>query len=314
MKYLLTLCIIVVATVIQQCTTQGKYSNKIDVYQSSSMMNNNCLISIRTDVLAYPIVSCIFFMIIYDEIYNYSNIIRNTKEYVSSRIEVNLAISPIVPPVITLSHVTNETYDILPPDINRASITVLSSNVTLQTNVPGKWQSPNDVNTTDNMLTFPVFSVNHDGLYRFYADMNGSEVLSIQIYISAIGELFSYYIIFGNIYYLSTNIVGSNFAELIPPDQYTLLLCNEILYANSTIVCATNDTSKQIQWSYKSTQKAEYTNIQNSSTWDVLTGISTLQVMTSQQGYYSCEVGDIVYTAAIFDPTSSIGMLQIILI
>ena len=97
-----------------------------------------------------------------------------------------------IAPVITLSHTTNETYDLVPPKINRASIKVLSQDVTLQTNIPGKWQDPNDVNTTDNMLTIAVFTVNHAGLYSFYA-INGSEVLSIII--SAIGEEISYYFI-----------------------------------------------------------------------------------------------------------------------
>ena len=143
-------------------------------------------------MFVYPIVFYKFSIIIDVEIRIYSKLFVIQK-YENSRIETNFPISPIVPLVITLSHVTNETYDILPPDINRASITVLSTNVTLQTNIPGKWQSPNDVNTTDNILTFSAFTVNHAGLYRFYADKNGSEVLSIQIYISAIGELFSYH-------------------------------------------------------------------------------------------------------------------------
>ena len=54
-------------------------------------------------------------------------------------------------------------------------------------------------------------------------------------------------------------------------------------------------------------QNTAETNIQNLSTWDASTGISTLQIMTSQQGYYSCEVGNVVYRAAIFDPMSTIG-------
>ena len=95
----------------------------------------------------------------------------------------------LIDPVITLSHTTNETFVLLPPDINRASITVLTQDVALQTNIPGRWQDPNDVNTTDNLLTFPVFTANHAGLYSFYTEVNGSGVLSIQMYISAIGEL-----------------------------------------------------------------------------------------------------------------------------
>ena len=54
-------------------------------------------------------------------------------------------------------------------------------------------------------------------------------------------------------------------------------------------------------------QNAIEINIQDSSTWDVLTGISTLQIMTSQQGYYSCRVGSVIYRAGIFDPMSTIG-------
>ena len=91
--------------------------------------------------------------------------------------------------VIRLSHPTDKTHMILPPDDNRATIGVLTQNVTLQTNnITGIWQRPDNTNTTNNKIEFPPFTANFAGLYRFYrTNQNGSFVLAIQIIISVSG-------------------------------------------------------------------------------------------------------------------------------
>ena len=93
--------------------------------------------------------------------------------------------------LIRLSHPTDKTYSVLPPDYNRASIGVLTQNVTLQTsNVTGIWQRPDNTNTTNNKIEFPPFSANFAGLYRLYiTNQDRSYALAIQIYISVSGIL-----------------------------------------------------------------------------------------------------------------------------
>ena len=93
--------------------------------------------------------------------------------------------------LIRLSHSTDKTYYILPPDYNRATIGVLTQNVTLQTNnITGIWQRPDITNTTNNKIEFPPFTANFAGLYRFYiTNQDGSYVLAIQIIIYVSGIL-----------------------------------------------------------------------------------------------------------------------------
>ena len=92
--------------------------------------------------------------------------------------------------LIRLSHPTDKNYSILPPDYNRASIGVLTQNVTLQTNnITGIWQRPDNPNTTNNKIEFPPFTANFAGLYRFYiTNQDGRYVLAIQIIIYVSGN------------------------------------------------------------------------------------------------------------------------------
>ena len=93
------------------------------------------------------------------------------------------------PLIIKLSHAINETYMILPNGINRATIEVLSQSVTLETNNDtGIWQRPDDTNTTDSKIDFPIFTANLAGLYKYYLpNQSGSQYLGIQISISVSG-------------------------------------------------------------------------------------------------------------------------------
>ena len=95
-------------------------------------------------------------------------------------------------------------------------------------------------------------------------------------------------------------LLGSNFAELTS-NGYTLLSGNSIFYTDTTLVCVTSDTREPI-WIYKKTQQRDSTST-TGKIWDSSTGISTLDIVTSRQGYYTCTVtGESIYTVAIFNP------------
>ena len=89
--------------------------------------------------------------------------------------------------------------------------------------------------------------------------------------------------------------------------EYNILSGNEVFYADTTLVCATNGTS-QPQWSYKENQNG---NVYNPSAveWYPTTGISTLSIYTTEQGYYTCTpiAGQTIYAVAIFNPDITIG-------
>ena len=95
------------------------------------------------------------------------------------------------------------------------------------------------------------------------------------------------------------------------PGVYNILSGNNVFYNGRILVCATNDTSQQIKWNYQPNQDATVSEITELSNWDTVTGISTLDVMTSSQGYYMCEIvigAEITtYTVAIFDPNVTVG-------
>ena len=93
------------------------------------------------------------------------------------------------PPTISLSNTTQGTFSERPQGSNTANIRVLTDNVFLQTQLRGRWVAPENVSTTDKSISFPYFTVDHAGLYRFYvAGWDSNEVLAIQIYISATGN------------------------------------------------------------------------------------------------------------------------------
>ena len=91
--------------------------------------------------------------------------------------------------------------------------------------------------------------------------------------------------------------------------EYRILSGNEVLYTDTILVCATSGTS-QPQWSYKENQNG---NVYNPSAvyWNPTTGISTLSVHTTEQGYYTCTpiAGETTYIIAIFNPNITIGKI-----
>ena len=96
----------------------------------------------------------------------------------------------IGPPQITLS-TTSDTYTESPNsgNANTADITILSKNVMLQVNIKGRWELPDGSSNTENVIEFELFTKDLAGVYKFYvSSWDGSEVLAIQIEISAVGK------------------------------------------------------------------------------------------------------------------------------
>ena len=91
---------------------------------------------------------------------------------------------------------------------------------------------------------------------------------------------------------------------------YSSLEDNTVLTSDNTLYCVTeNENTPQVMWSYVDLAgtKTDLTSTTNAST-----GVSTIQVYTTQAGYYSCEVtenggSDITYTAGILDATFYTG-------
>ena len=173
---------------------------------------------------------------------------------------------------------------------------------------------PSSNNITNSSIQISVFTPLQDGMYSFHVtSWNESEELAFQIQINAIGMLQNMV----NIRTYKSELInsaislGTNLAELNIPGGYRVIEDNTVFYANSTIVCATNDTSQIIQWFYVSTQTGNETNLTSLANWNNSTGISIIEIETSQQGYYSCEImtdsGVTAYTIVIFDPTVTIG-------
>ena len=96
-------------------------------------------------------------------------------------------------------------------------------------------------------------------------------------------------------------------AEFTSEEEYDILFGNDVFYDDTTLVCATSVANEPI-WKSKAVQTDDYIN-QYSNSWDSTTGISTLTIATTQQGYYICTpiAGGITYTVAILNPDDTLG-------
>ena len=80
-------------------------------------------------------------------------------------------------------------FSLLPPQMNRADVNLLTQDVILSTNLVGRWQKPDDSFVTDDTLTFSIFHQSDEGLYKFYVtNWDGDDTLAIQINISVVGQ------------------------------------------------------------------------------------------------------------------------------
>ena len=81
------------------------------------------------------------------------------------------------------------TYSDLPTDNNTADIMILSQNVKIRANLSGRWELPDGSSINGNLIEIELFTSNLAGLYKFYvAGLEKTEILAIQIEITAIGE------------------------------------------------------------------------------------------------------------------------------
>ena len=103
-----------------------------------------------------------------------------------------------------------------------------------------------------------------------------------------------------------TFLIGTNFAEITSQGMYSILSGNEVFYADTTLACATNGTS-QPQWNHKENQNANSQSLAATS-WNLSTGISTLDITITQYGYYTCTpISGTTYTVSIYDLADTIG-------
>ena len=73
-------------------------------------------------------------------------------------------------------------YSLAYPAMNSLLVLSAEQDVTLSTNIEGKWNLPNNSNSTNSILTIPNFSSQNNGVYKFYIiNWDGVEVYAIQI-------------------------------------------------------------------------------------------------------------------------------------
>ena len=91
---------------------------------------------------------------------------------------------------------------------------------------------------------------------------------------------------------------------------YSPLEDNRVLISDTTLYCVTeNKNTPEVMWSYVD---LACTSTDLTSTTDASTGVSTIQVSTTQPGYYSCEVtenggSNKTYTAVMADTNPDTG-------
>ena len=98
----------------------------------------------------------------------------------------------------------------------------------------------------------------------------------------------------------------------ITDSTYSSLADNTVLSSDTTLYCVTeNKDTPQVTWSYLNLDGIR-TNL--TSTTGTSTGVSIIQVSTTQPGYYTCEVSQnggmntVTYTAVMRDTDINTGM------
>ena len=189
----------------------------------------------------------------------------------------------------------------------RVDIEILTTNISLLSNLQGKWQKDESVLNSNNPFQIAIFTKNKAGLYKFLVnDWQGNDVTAIMLEMSAIGSITTVFSVTQPVYITCiVFLVGEKLAELKLTGKYSLLPGNEVFYTTKALVCVTSGTS-QPQWSYKAVQTDTYI-IQSSTSWNSTTGISTITITTTQQGYYTCTAGEVMYTVGIFNLDVTVG-------
>ena len=111
-------------------------------------------------------------------------------------------------------------------------------------------------------------------------------------------------------YILLCNVILVNVFGEVTGSTYSSLEDNTIITSDTTLYCVTeNKNITQVMWSYVDLAG---TRMDLSSTTNASTGVSTIQVYTTQPGYYSCEVtenggSNRTYTAIMTDTNPDTG-------
>ena len=106
------------------------------------------------------------------------------------------------------------------------------------------------------------------------------------------------------------NVFLVNVFGEVTGSTYSSLEDNTILMSDTTLYCVTeNKNITQVMWSYVDLAG---TKTDLTSTTDASTGVSTIQVYTTQPGYYSCDVTENggnsrTYTAIMTDTNPNSG-------
>ena len=79
-------------------------------------------------------------------------------------------------------------FSILFPDFNEFIVQSSGSDITLSINIDGKWNIPDNSNSTNSTLTIPNFTQQNNGVYKFYINnWDGVEVCAIQVLLGFLG-------------------------------------------------------------------------------------------------------------------------------
>ena len=66
--------------------------------------------------------------------------------------------------------------------MNTLSVPSVVQDITLSINIEGKWNNPDNSNSTNSILTIPDFTQQNNGVYKFnIINWDGVEVCAIQI-------------------------------------------------------------------------------------------------------------------------------------
>ena len=87
-------------------------------------------------------------------------------------------------PMLNISYgvVFVKSYSLVYPELNILSVPSAVQTITLSINIEGKWNLPDNSNSTNSTLTMPNFSSQNNGVYKFSINnWSGIEVCAIQI-------------------------------------------------------------------------------------------------------------------------------------
>ena len=83
---------------------------------------------------------------------------------------------------ISYGVVLDKSYSLVYPELNELSVPSAVQTITLSINIEGKWNLPDNSNSTDSILIILNFSSQNNGVYKFFINnWSGIEVCAIQI-------------------------------------------------------------------------------------------------------------------------------------